>query len=112
VDRKDEAKVREANMYNAVESTIALFVSFIINLFVVGVFAKAFYTPANPNTTIACVCVQVWFSCRLTSGAVCRLDSAGDELGKIYGNSARYIWAIGLLAAGQSSTMTGEAWRA
>ena len=35
------------------------------------------------------------------------LLTASDALADSYGNSAKYIWAIGLLAAGQSSTMTG-----
>mmetsp|Transcript_2304 Transcript_2304/g.3942 ORF Transcript_2304/g.3942 Transcript_2304/m.3942 type:complete len:208 (-) Transcript_2304:123-746(-) len=32
---------------------------------------------------------------------------ASEVLGKTFGDSSKYIWAIGLLAAGQSSTMTG-----
>lgn len=28
-------------------------------------------------------------------------------MGCQYGDAARYIWAVGILAAGQSSTMTG-----
>jgi natural resistance-associated macrophage protein len=32
---------------------------------------------------------------------------AGLFLGCKYGDAARYIWAVGILAAGQSSTMTG-----
>jgi Mn2+/Fe2+ NRAMP family transporter len=32
---------------------------------------------------------------------------AGEALHGILGNNARIVWAIGLLAAGQSSTMTG-----
>jgi natural resistance-associated macrophage protein 2 len=35
------------------------------------------------------------------------LSSAGAYLGCRFGTAALYIWAIGLLAAGQSSTMTG-----
>lgn len=38
-------------MYYAIESTIALLISFIINLFVVAVFAKGFY-PLDPNTSV------------------------------------------------------------
>jgi natural resistance-associated macrophage protein len=33
--------------------------------------------------------------------------TASLALSSTYGESAKYIWAIGLLAAGQSSTMTG-----
>jgi len=35
------------------------------------------------------------------------LNTAADALVVTVGESAKYIWAIGLLAAGQSSTMTG-----
>lgn len=35
------------------------------------------------------------------------LQDAAGALGGSLGNSAKYIWAVGLLAAGQASTMTG-----
>lgn len=35
------------------------------------------------------------------------LENAGQYLGQTYGPAMVYIWALGLLAAGQSSTMTG-----
>jgi hypothetical protein len=35
------------------------------------------------------------------------LENAGVYLGRTYGPAMVYIWALGLLAAGQSSTMTG-----
>lgn len=54
VDRKNTKAVKEANMYYFIESAIALFVSLIINIFVVAVFAKAFY-----NTTYG----QVYHRC-------------------------------------------------
>lgn len=40
VDRKNPSKVREANMYFYIEACMALLVSFIINVFVVSVFAN------------------------------------------------------------------------
>ncbi len=46
-ERKD--KVKEANLYYSIESAIALFMSFLINLFVVAVFAEAFYQRENPS---------------------------------------------------------------
>jgi NRAMP (natural resistance-associated macrophage protein)-like metal ion transporter len=45
IDRTSAAKMREANFYFSVESGVALFVSFIINLVVVCVFAAAFFDP-------------------------------------------------------------------
>lgn len=47
VDRTRRGDVREANMYFLTEATIALFVSFIINLFVMAVFGQAFYQQTN-----------------------------------------------------------------
>lgn len=76
--------------YYSIESTAALVISFIINLFVTTVFAKGFY-----NTTIA--------------GSI-GLVNAGQYLQEKYGGGffpILYIWGIGLLAAGQSSTITG-----
>ncbi|MEQ2214202.1 hypothetical protein XENOCAPTIV_021270, partial [Xenoophorus captivus] len=47
VDRKNKKEVKEANKYFFIESSIALFVSFLINVFVVAVFAQAFYNKTN-----------------------------------------------------------------
>ncbi|CAG2185832.1 DMT1 [Mytilus edulis] len=45
IDRTNKHEVAEAIKYNSIESAIALFVSFIINLFVLAVFAAAFSGP-------------------------------------------------------------------
>lgn len=47
VDRSNKKDVKEANKYFFIESTVALFVSFLINVFVVAVFAEAFYQRTN-----------------------------------------------------------------
>jgi len=47
VDRKNKKEVKEANKYFFIESSIALFISFLINVFVVAVFAQAFYNKTN-----------------------------------------------------------------
>jgi len=57
-------------------------------MFIVAVFAAGFYINNTPRTDIG-------------------LAEAGEVLGDRFGNAAKIIWAIGLLAAGQSSTMTG-----
>ncbi|KAL8160433.1 hypothetical protein V2J09_001970 [Rumex salicifolius] len=90
IDRSKRGRVQEAVNYYSIESTIALFISFIINLFVTAVFAKSFY-----GTTMA---------------DSIGLSNAGYYLQEKYGGGLfpiLYIWAIGLLAAGQSSTITG-----
>ena len=47
IDRKNKKEVKEANKYYFIESAVALFVSFLINVFVVAVFAQAFYGKTN-----------------------------------------------------------------
>lgn len=47
INRNNKKEVKEANKYFFIESTIALFVSFLINVFVVAVFAQAFYKKTN-----------------------------------------------------------------
>lgn len=90
IDRSKKGRVQEALKYYSIESTIALVISFIINLFVTAVFAKAFYGTEKANSI--------------------GLVNAGQYLQEKYGGGLLpilYIWAIGLLAAGQSSTITG-----
>ena len=43
IHRNSKARIREANVYYLIESAVALGISFIINVFVVSVFADAFY---------------------------------------------------------------------
>jgi len=92
INSKDRREVSEANKYYAIESAIALFFSFIINMFLVAVFASGFHDRPHDSSD---------------SANSIGLESAGDFLKQTYGNFSYYMWAIGLLAAGQSSTMTG-----
>ncbi|KAL5753080.1 hypothetical protein ACOSP7_023251 [Xanthoceras sorbifolium] len=90
IDRSKKGRVQEALNYYSIESTLALVVSFIINLFVTTVFAKGFYGTELANSI--------------------GLVNAGQYLQEKYGGGffpILYIWGIGLLAAGQSSTITG-----
>lgn len=90
IDQSKKGRVQEALNYYSIESTLALAVSFIINIFVTTVFAKGFY-----GTEIA---------------DSIGLVNAGTYLQEKYGGGLfpiLYIWGIGLLAAGQSSTITG-----
>ncbi|NWS77925.1 NRAM2 protein, partial [Crotophaga sulcirostris] len=54
VNRANKREVREANKYFFIESCIALFVSFIINIFVVTVFAEAFFDKTNEDVNAVC----------------------------------------------------------
>ncbi|KAG7388986.1 hypothetical protein PHYPSEUDO_011449 [Phytophthora pseudosyringae] len=124
VNRHNERKVHEANKYFAIESGIALLVSFLINLAVLAVFAKGFFSPdcsatfaADGGLNTACVPGAVadgdtYGPCQLANGGegMCQaigLSQAGVALSGMLGRYSDTIWAIGLLAAGQSSTMTG-----
>ncbi|XP_053926009.1 natural resistance-associated macrophage protein 1 isoform X2 [Cuculus canorus] len=55
IDRSKKEAVREANMYFLTESCLALFVSFLINLFVMAVFGEAFYRQRNEDVHNKCV---------------------------------------------------------
>ncbi|XP_042200154.1 natural resistance-associated macrophage protein 2-like [Callorhinchus milii] len=110
VNRTKRQEVREANRYFFIEACIALFVSFLINVFIVAVFAEAFYEQTNE---------EVYEVCANNSRQHAHLFPLNNEtlevdiykggvvLGCFFGPATLYIWAIGILAAGQSSTMTG-----
>nr|XP_033802866.1 natural resistance-associated macrophage protein 1 isoform X3 [Geotrypetes seraphini]XP_033802868.1 natural resistance-associated macrophage protein 1 isoform X3 [Geotrypetes seraphini] len=110
VDRSKKQEIREANLYFMIESSIALFVSFLINLFVMAVFAEAFYKKTNRDVYEVCS-----NSSSPHDGVFPNDDDpltvdiykGGVILGCFFGPAALYIWAVGILAAGQSSTMTG-----
>lgn len=90
IDTKKKGQVQEALNYYSIECSFALLVSFIINLFVTTVFAKGFYGSEQASSL--------------------GLVNAGQYLQDKYGGGMfpiLYIWGIGLLAAGQSSTITG-----
>lgn len=70
--------------YLRAELALSLVFSFFINLTVVSTFAH--FSDVNKHI---------------------ELSNAGDYLANTFGELGKYIWAIGLLASGQSSTMTG-----
>jgi natural resistance-associated macrophage protein 2 len=87
VNYRNRNEVSEGIYYNAVESAISLGISFVINVCVISTFAVYIIRHPDDNDL--------------------DLNSATKALVRIIGPAAKYIWAIGLLAAGQSSTMTG-----
>ncbi|XP_071667004.1 natural resistance-associated macrophage protein 1 isoform X3 [Patagioenas fasciata] len=111
IDRSKKEAVREANMYFLTESCLALFVSFLINLFVMAVFGEAFYRQRNEDMHNKCInsSVSHYASIFPANNETVSVDiyQGGVILGCYFGAVALYIWAIGILAAGQSSTMTG-----
>ncbi|XP_029946607.1 natural resistance-associated macrophage protein 2 isoform X3 [Salarias fasciatus] len=110
VDRKNKKEVKEANKYFFIESAVALFVSFLINVFVVAVFAQAFYNKTNMEVNAECNATGIPHTDLFPlNNETLEVDiyKGGVVLGCFFGPAALYIWAIGILAAGQSSTMTG-----
>jgi len=111
IDRSKKREVREANFYFFIEATIALFVSFLINVFVVSVFAEGLYNKTNGEIYSECVAMNnshaEQFLPQPNATVEADLYKGGVFLGCRYGDLAMYVWAIGVLAAGQSSTMTG-----
>uniref|UniRef100_UPI0037E8BB79 natural resistance-associated macrophage protein 2-like isoform X2 n=1 Tax=Semicossyphus pulcher TaxID=241346 RepID=UPI0037E8BB79 len=110
VDRANRKEVKEANKYFFIESTVALFVSFLINVFVVAVFAEAFYGRTNQEVYNICNETGSLHSHLIPQDnqtLTVDIFKGGVVLGCFFGPAALYIWAVGILAAGQSSTMTG-----
>ena len=87
IDHTNRNSVKEANIYNAIESGISLFISIVVSISVIATFAV--YSQKHPDKK----------DLDLLTGA--------DALQSTFGDAAKYIWAVGLLASGQSSTMTG-----
>jgi natural resistance-associated macrophage protein len=71
--------VKEACIYNAIESSMSLFISFLINLTVIGTFA--YFHFAEPDLEL-------------------NLLNAAIAFEATFGNAASIIWGVGLLAAG------------
>ncbi|KAM9673498.1 natural resistance-associated macrophage protein 2 isoform 4-T5 [Trichechus inunguis] len=110
INRANKREVQEANKYFFIESCIALFVSFIINVFVVSVFAEAFFGKTNEQVVQVCKNTSIaWTGLFPDNNSTLTVDiyKGGIVLGCYFGPAALYIWAVGILAAGQSSTMTG-----
>ncbi|GLG93589.1 Uncharacterized protein GBIM_00958, partial [Gryllus bimaculatus] len=110
VDRRKPERVREANLYFFIEACGALFISFIINVFVVSVFAKGLYNQTNENVLNECIARNISHGDVFpnnTNIVDADIYKGGVFLGCHFGIATMYIWAIGILAAGQSSTMTG-----
>ncbi|RZF39234.1 hypothetical protein LSTR_LSTR010328 [Laodelphax striatellus] len=110
IDHAKPAKVREANMYYFIETGIALAVSLVINVFVLAVFAHGVFGKTNHEVREICIAANSsYLETMQDDNLMADMDiyKGGIFLGCQFGVAATYIWAIGILAAGQSSTMTG-----
>jgi len=112
IDTNNKSQVREANMYYFIEAAIALFISFVINVFIVAVFAVGLFGKTNHDIRALCESVNSTLDYDKNfpdnnQTVAANIYKGGIFLGCQYGQVAMYIWAIGVLAAGQASTMTG-----
>lgn len=54
-DRSSDPAISVLNRYSLIDSSVALFISFLVNLSVVGTFAHFFYAPECSVSNLACV---------------------------------------------------------
>jgi len=128
VDRSNELHVRQANKYMALDSAVALILSFLINAALVTSFANGFFVTQcaeNADTPLSCLsdATRASKNCQGMACNMCTtaegqtgfcseigLQTAGSSLDALFGSNgvlAQKMFALGVLAAGQSSTMTG-----
>ncbi|KPM06396.1 Malvolio/Nramp-like protein [Sarcoptes scabiei] len=109
IDREKREEVKDANRYVFIESAIALGTSLLINIAVTAVFAHGLYE--KNNRQIHDICLHSDVPDKVFPNNTLPVDvniyKAGIFLGCTFGMHALYIWAIGIFASGQSSTMTG-----
>ncbi|RWS11114.1 Protein Malvolio-like protein [Dinothrombium tinctorium] len=115
VNRNNYEEVKDANRYVFIEAAIALGVSLIINISVTSVFAAGLYGKTNLDVFNMCkndhtdLIDKTVFTNESTPLKM-NLYKAGVFLACRFAGGIpwpMYIWAIGIFAAGQSSTMTG-----
>jgi len=86
IDRTD-AGIRQAIKFNRVDTTIALNLAFLVNAAILVVAASVFFTTGNSD--------------------VAEIKDAHRLLPQFLGDLAPILFAVALIAAGQSSTITG-----
>ncbi|RWS26365.1 natural resistance-associated macrophage protein 2-like protein [Leptotrombidium deliense] len=115
VDRSKYEEVKDANRYVFIESALALGVSLIINISVTAVFAAGLFGARNVDIFNMCAndktdLIDKNVFKNNTDAVDMNLYKAGVFLACRFAGGIpwpMYIWAIGIFAAGQSSTMTG-----
>lgn len=124
INQQDTKAVDQGIKYFVFDAILALSVSFLINLALQGSFAQGFYSPVcalNPSGPLGCDpsehaesvgCDLARCACITPAGlpGVCTqigLANAGDALAGILPGKATVLFGVGLLAAGQASTLSG-----
>ncbi|KAJ1835499.1 hypothetical protein LPJ63_001051 [Coemansia sp. RSA 2711] len=93
LDRREETRegaIREAMRYFRIETSVSLMYAYLINMSVVVVFCKAFEIMRGEGVPY-----------------VASLAEGATVLSHVLGSGSKYVYAVGLLAIGQSTTMTG-----
>ncbi len=83
----DDQSIKKALRYNLIDSTIALNAAFFVNAGILVLAATVFFNTGNTD--------------------VARIEDAHQLLKPLLGSAAPVLFAIALIAAGQSSTVTG-----
>lgn len=86
IDRSEKG-IRQAIKFNRIDSTIALNIAFLVNAAILIIAATVFHKTGNSD--------------------VARIEDAHKLLPSFLGNMAPILFAVALIAAGQSSTITG-----
>nr|ACE80695.1 natural resistance-associated macrophage protein isotype II [Perkinsus marinus] len=128
IDKNNHEFVKQANMYLTVDACCSILISFIINMAVVCSFAYGMFSlhcARMPKGPFACLsspddwststCDPLNPDCHCTTSygetgvcAMVGLENAAEALGAVISSDAmKYIFAVGVLAAGQASTLTG-----
>jgi len=106
--RRERRSIQYACAYTSVETSLALLVSFFINTSVLLVAASGF--APHWCASLDKVCSVSKEQCPSATPDACYevgLETAGQLLERLIGPRASALWAIALLASGQSSTITG-----
>jgi natural resistance-associated macrophage protein len=114
VPKEDVGLVKDANRYFFWEATLALTFSYFINLALVSTFAEYFFDEHCASDNYACMPDSAFSDSGdmhdpCGDGFHCGeigLDTAGPALQHNLGDFGQTMWGLGLLAAGQASTMT------
>ena len=125
-NRNSLGQVSQAIRYFVYDAIVALSCSFLINLSLQGSFAQGFYSPVcaeNPSGPLGCDptvthaslavgCALANCECVTPSGlpGICSqigLSNAGSALSFVLPKYATVLFGVGLLAAGQASTVSG-----
>lgn len=105
--KRERRSIEYAITYTSLETSIALLVSFFINTSVLLVAAASFAPRWCAPVEMVCGTAD---ECSAAPSPACfavGLETAGQLLQNIVGPRASFLWAIALLASGQSSTITG-----